>query len=166
LKAPKGIRFVSVVSSSDMERAVKHFFPSCDCLVMTAAVCDYAPVRRSRQKIKRIFRKQVLFERTPDILEAVGRAKKGRQIVVGFCLETEQLRANATQKLLAKNLDLIVASYYSGPQNPFGRNRLSVLLIDRNLKEERTPQMRKERLAAYLTGWLSKRLAERRGLKF
>ena len=136
LTPPKGIRYVPVVSAEEMRRSVFRNWPRTDALIMTAAVCDYTPVRFSRQKIKRIKQKTIRFKRTPDILKQVG-VKKGKRVTVGFALETESLLKNAKRKLKEKNLDFIVANWYAKGakgakgNNPFGTNRTSMILIDR-----------------------------------
>ena len=156
LPRPKGIRFVSVVSAGEMERAVKLYFPKHDVLIMTAAVCDYTPLQRSRQKIKRVHRKTVHFKRTGDILKSVT-AHKGNRFVVGFCLETEDLVQNAIRKLRGKRLDLMVANQYDVRHNPFGRNKASVLLIDRSLRRTVLPHFSKKQIARRLLDLISRR---------
>jgi len=130
LQALHGVRFVPVVSAEDMKKAVLRQWPKTDILIMTAAVCDYTPVRYSPQKIKRLKQKTIRFKRTSDILAAVGR-RKGNRVLVGFSLETEKVEANAVQKLRRKNLDLIVANWFNARNNPFGNRNPSMLLIGR-----------------------------------
>lgn len=163
LKPPAGVRFISVLSASEMEREVKRFFPASDVLIMTAAVCDYTPVHRKKQKIRRISQKSVLFKRTRDILASVGRERRQDQFVVGFCLETQNLRQNAVRKLREKNMDLIVANSYGGSSNPFGKNDISVLLIDRALKTNWLRGYKKSRFAHYLTRFVEKKLPVQKG---
>ena len=77
---------------------------------MAAAVCDYQPVKRQVKKIKKCSSKMNLqLKPTIDILTGLGRRKK-RQLLIGFALETENLRANALAKLKKKNLDYIVVN--------------------------------------------------------
>lgn len=130
LRPPEGIRFVSVLSALDLQRAVFRYWPRADALIMTAAVCDYTPMRYSRSKIKRIRQQSIRFKRTPDILQALGRQKENR-IAVGFSLETEAVYEHATQKMKRKKLDLIVAHWYNSKNNPFGDHRASMILMDR-----------------------------------
>jgi len=148
---PRRVHFVPVVSAHEMEQAVKREFRRCDALVMTAAVCDYTPAHRSSNKIKRIHRKSVLFRRTTDILKSVGK-HKGKRYVVGFCLETENVKRNAIRKLRSKNLDLIVTNAYGKHRHPFGRNKVAVTLIDRQLREKHVPRCDKRFLAKRLIG--------------
>ena len=73
---------------------------------MAAAVADYRPQAPAGQKIKKQ-REGLHLElvRTADILEAVAesRGRSGRpRVVVGFAAETQDLLANARDKLAAK----------------------------------------------------------------
>ncbi len=157
LTPPAGVHFVPVVSTQEMERAVKHYFPKCDALIMTAAVCDYTPARPHAQKIKRIRQKTVLFKRTNDILKSIS-SRKGKRIVIGFCLETENLRKNARRKLREKRLNYIAANIYNKSQNPFGKNAASILLIDEFLREQIFPKAGKTELARKLITVLDREL--------
>jgi len=149
LTPPKGVRYVPVVSAEEMRRSVFRNWPRADALIMTAAVCDYTPVRFSPSKIKRVNQKIIRFKRTPDILAAVGK-RKGSRMVVGFSLETESLKRNALRKLKAKNLDLIVANWYGEGNNPFGGHATSMILMDRHGIKKRFQRMSKARIAKSL----------------
>ncbi|MFA5423021.1 MAG: phosphopantothenoylcysteine decarboxylase [Phycisphaerae bacterium] len=106
-----GIDFVAVESAADMFEAVTKFFAKCDCLIMAAAVSDYAPVGAGKVKIKK-GKTQLLLKLKPtiDILKWAGKHKKAGQFVVGFALEDKELRKNAEKKLTGKNLDMIIAN--------------------------------------------------------
>ena len=160
LLSPTGVRLVSVITAKEMEQAVKTHFKKNDALIMTAAVCDYTPVHRSAQKIKRIHQRSVKFKRTSDILKAVAKNKDGRY-VIGFCLETENLEKNAIRKLREKNLDLIVANSYGSGRNPFGHREVSVLLIDKFLVKKPLSKYSKKKLANYLLTLLARNLKSR-----
>jgi phosphopantothenoylcysteine decarboxylase / phosphopantothenate---cysteine ligase len=107
--APPRVReIVPVESARDMARAVRARVSRADVVVMTAAVADYRPARRVRGKIKKgPGSLLVKLVRNPDILADLGR-RKGKRILVGFALEAARGRERAEQKLVAKNLDLIV----------------------------------------------------------
>lgn len=149
LTPPRGVGFCSVVSADQMRRAILQFWPKTDALIMTAAVCDYTPVRFSPRKIKRIKQKTIRFKRTPDILEYVGR-RKGNRVLVGFALETEAVEKNAIRKLKRKRLDLMVANWYNSTNNPFGDNRTSMILMGRRGIKKRFYRMTKARVAKAL----------------
>ena len=109
-RLPKASRIIQVETTSEMAQACFRCFPRTDCLVMAAAVCDYQPVKRQVKKIKKCSSKMNLqLKPTIDILTGLGRRKK-RQLLIGFALETENLRANALAKLKKKNLDYIVVN--------------------------------------------------------
>ena len=48
--------------------------------------------------------------KNPDILKWAGEHKQKGQVLCGFAMETENLLANARQKMQAKNCDLLVAN--------------------------------------------------------
>src|SRR3990167_1087040 len=68
LVPPKGVKFVQITSARELQKACKHYFPKNDILVMTAAVCDYAPSRVASQKIKRKKSCKLVLKQTPDIV--------------------------------------------------------------------------------------------------
>jgi phosphopantothenoylcysteine decarboxylase/phosphopantothenate--cysteine ligase len=70
------------------------------------------------------------LESTPDILKELS-AKRTSQILVGFAAETENVLENARQKLLAKNLDLIVVNDVSREGVGFDSDRNAVTIIAR-----------------------------------
>jgi len=149
LEPPRGVRFIPVLTARDMKRAIVRAWPEVDGLIMTAAVCDYTPVRFSPTKIKRIQKKTILFKRTQDILEHLGR-HKGKRLLVGFALETEAVLKNARRKLRQKNLDFVVANWYGRKHNPFGPNQASMILVARTGGLKRFPPMAKPRAARAL----------------
>lgn len=149
LKAPAGVKLISVLTAQEMKQAVLKEFAKSDALIMTAAVCDYTPVHYSKSKIKRIRQKTILFKRTDDILAEVGKQKKNK-IVMGFALETENIEQNAVHKLERKNLDFIVANWYGKGNNPFGKNRTSMTLIDRVGNRQRLNRVTKSRAGGFL----------------
>jgi phosphopantothenoylcysteine decarboxylase/phosphopantothenate--cysteine ligase len=105
-----GVEFVGVDSAAEMFAAVKKLFAKCDCLIMAAAVADYAPVKKSKGKIKKSEKDLVIkLKPTVDILKWAGRQKK-KQVVIGFALEEKDLRKSAEKKLKEKKLDMIIAN--------------------------------------------------------
>jgi phosphopantothenoylcysteine decarboxylase/phosphopantothenate--cysteine ligase len=143
LKCPAGIRIIAAESAVDMRRAVLKELPGCDVLIMAAAVCDWAPEKAARRKLKKVqgsrFKVQgpggkkrlvLRLVENPDILlEAGGRAE--RRLLIGFALETEELLKNAREKLRKKNLDAIVANRTSPARSVFGDRKADFLILDR-----------------------------------
>ncbi len=110
LQAPAGAHLIPVRSASQMKEEVLKLYPGMDIVVKAAAVSDYRPLEISPQKIKKEAGEMTLrLNRNEDILELLGKEKK-RQILVGFAAETERLLESAREKLIRKNLDLLVAN--------------------------------------------------------
>ena len=111
LREPEGANVVKVETAREMFEAVKKYFSRCDCLIMAAAVSDYTPVAPAKSKIKKSGKAITLeLKATADILKWAGAHKKKGQIVVGFALEDEALRASAEKKMRDKKLDMIIAN--------------------------------------------------------
>jgi len=141
---PEVDELARVTSAEEMFEAVAARFDTCDVFISAAAVCDYRPVCRKHQKIKKDrARLSVELERTPDILAEMAK-RKGKQILVGFCLETEDLEARARAKLSAKRLDLVVGN---APE-AVGADHLDALLIGREGRCQNLTHASKSDLAA------------------
>src|SRR5262249_56754379 len=93
-----------------MSEATMNRLDDATLVIMAAAVADYSPIRVASSKMKKKGGKLLLeLEPTRDILAAAGQRKNGR-ILVGFAAETDDILANAAQKLIGKNADLMGAN--------------------------------------------------------
>jgi phosphopantothenoylcysteine decarboxylase / phosphopantothenate---cysteine ligase len=111
LDIPKGTQAVKVESAREMFESVKSKFGGCDCLIMTAAVSDYTPVKQSRYKMKKSSGVLTLkLKPTRDILKWAGTNKRKNQTVVGFALEDRNIKNGAQRKMRDKKLDMIIAN--------------------------------------------------------
>jgi len=133
-----GLEVVEVVSAEDMRDAVLSRLDAVDVLVATAAVSDWKPAQRAKQKRKKgdpAADAPLELARTPDVLalasERVRRLKK-RPLLVGFAAETENVVENASAKLLRKGLDLVVANDVSRPDAGFAADTNTVVVVDRS----------------------------------
>jgi phosphopantothenoylcysteine decarboxylase/phosphopantothenate--cysteine ligase len=81
--------------------------------------------------------------KNPDILAAV----QGTLVKVGFAAETQDLLANARQKLASKGLHLIAANDVTAPGSGFGADTDRVTLLDREGRVEELPLLPKEEVA-------------------
>lgn len=118
--APSGVELVKVESALEMREAVLARFDGTDVAVMAAAVADYRPVRQVEQKIKKHEESLSLeLVKNPDILLEMGE-RKTRQLLIGFAAETENVEANAVDKLRHKNCDLLVANDVGAEGAGFG----------------------------------------------
>jgi phosphopantothenoylcysteine decarboxylase/phosphopantothenate--cysteine ligase len=71
-----------------------------------------------------------VLEPTHDFLVDLGRAKRPGQILVGFAAETDDVLANARDKLERKGLDLIVANDVSAPGAGFEHDTNEVVILE------------------------------------
>ena len=62
---------------------------------------------------------------------------------MGFAAESENLAANAADKVRRKSLDLIVANDITDAASGFGADTNRVILIDRELQTEELPLLTK-----------------------
>lgn len=111
LAAPPNVRVVNVETTNDMLEACLAAYGDVDIVIKAAAVADYRPRDVADQKIKKKTDDAltVVMDKNPDILKTLG-AKKEQQVLVGFAAETQNLLANAREKVVKKNLDMIVAN--------------------------------------------------------
>ena len=141
LPNPPLVRVVPVRSAQDMCDAVLAAVSDADALIMAAAVADYRPATAAEQKIKKTAADEMTIEleKTTDILATA----RGDFVRVGFSAESENLEANAADKVRRKDLDLIVANDVTEEGSGFGVDTNRVALIDRELQVERLPLLTK-----------------------
>ncbi len=151
LAPPSGVTFVPCVQAKDMKSRVMENFPTCDVLVMTAAVGDFAPEKVLKEKIKKSGDTplELKLYPTPDILQEVGRLKSD-QLLVGFAAESENIIESALGKLKRKNLDMIVANDISAPGIGFQSDFNKVTILDCHGDEESLPRLSKKEVADIL----------------
>jgi len=143
--APFGVERVSVETAGQMRDAVLDALPTADLLLMAAAVADYGPAMAAEHKIKKREGSLTLeLVPTPDILAEVARVRRPGQILVGFAAETENLLANAQEKLKRKRLDLIVAN---DARQAIGAASSQVTIIGADGRVEELPLLPKEEVA-------------------
>ena len=129
------IKVVRVESANEMyEQSVKAF-PECDGAVMCAAVADFTPADKTTVKTKR-GKENWMIELTPtqDIAATLGKMKAGKQVLVGFALETNNELANAVSKLEKKNLDFIVLNSLNDQGAGFSVDTNKITIVGKDNK--------------------------------
>jgi len=128
--ATAGIDVRRVETAAEMETAVLDVAADADVVIMAAAVADFRPKASAAQKIKKAEGvPEVLLEPTTDILAELGRRKAPGQVLVGFAAETDDVRAQAADKLRRKHLDLIVANDVTAPGVGFSHDTNAVVVL-------------------------------------
>lgn len=140
------VKVVKVESAREMLAACEEAFPESDVAVMCAAVADYAPAEVADRKIKREHSEvpEIRLVKNPDIAATLGQRKTAAQRLVGFALETDNELDNAQEKLVRKNLDMIVLNSMRDKGAGFGTdtNKISIIKgggsrLDFGLKSKR-----------------------------
>ena len=111
LSIPANVKAIKVETTNEMLEACLESYDKVDIVIKAAAVADYRPRDVAEQKIKKKTDDAltVVMDKNPDILKTLG-AKKTHQVLVGFAAETQNLLENARDKVVKKNLDMIVAN--------------------------------------------------------
>jgi phosphopantothenoylcysteine decarboxylase / phosphopantothenate---cysteine ligase len=124
------VETVRVVSAKDMFDATVSRFDECDLVIMAAAVADYKLKNVATKKLKKESTDINAIELMPtvDILKHLGSNKK-HQKLVGFALETDNELANATSKLIRKNLDMLVLNSLNDKGAGFGTDTNKVTFV-------------------------------------
>lgn len=126
---------IDVVSAEEMYNEVHKFYSKTAIAILSAAVADYKPKEVANQKIKKQTDSiSIKLVKTKDILTSLG-AQKTTQFLVGFALETTNEIENATEKLIRKNLDLIVLNSLQDKGAGFKSETNKVTIIDKSKKK-------------------------------
>jgi phosphopantothenoylcysteine decarboxylase/phosphopantothenate--cysteine ligase len=144
LAPPAGAAYMRVGTAAEMEAATRAAVAGADALIMSAAVADFRPARAATRKIKKTAESaapEIVLERTPDILAGL---RDLPIIKIGFAAETDDLLANARQKLAAKGLAMIVAN---DAVATIGARDSAATFLYADGRAEEQPQQTKEALA-------------------
>jgi len=143
-----GVEVLRVDTAAQMADAVLGRADVVDIVVMAAAVADFRPAQARGDKIKKSAGvPEVTLEPTIDILAALGADKRDGQIIVGFAAETTDVRANAAQKLQAKNVDFVVANDVAEPDAGFEHDTNRVFILGADGTEVEVPLADKRQIA-------------------
>lgn len=155
---PEGVTRLDVTSAAEMFDACVSQWPACDVGCFTAAVADFRPAERHKEKQK----KQQLaneiaisFSANADILATLAGKKTSQQKLIGFAAETSELESRALDKLRRKNLDMIVGNRVDMPGSGFGTATNKVLLLDAKGRTESWPLLPKPEIAWRIWDWLA-----------
>ena len=131
------LRKIDINSAEEMFEAVKSEWHDSTIGIFSAAVADYRPKNRGTEKIKKKSDELTIeLIKNPDILKWAGANKGKNQTLIGFALETQNMKENASVKLVAKNLNIIVMNSLKDKGAGFGHetNKISILDNHNNYK--------------------------------
>jgi phosphopantothenoylcysteine decarboxylase/phosphopantothenate--cysteine ligase len=143
-----GMDVVKVETTLEMQSALRSHFPSCNILVMSAAVADARPLQVSDQKIKKSSLESIELQHNPDLLAELS-PNKGDRILVGFAAETREHLQEARRKLESKGLDVIYVNDVSGGAI-FGQDTTMGTILLRNDADIAIKEVSKDALSNVL----------------
>ena len=143
-----GMDVIKVETTLEMQSALQTNFPSCNILVMSAAVADARPLQVSEQKIKKSALESIELQQNPDLLAELS-PNKGDRILVGFAAETKEHLQEARRKLEAKGLDVIYVNDVSGGAI-FGQDTTMGTILLRNEADIAMKEVSKDALSNVL----------------
>jgi phosphopantothenoylcysteine decarboxylase/phosphopantothenate--cysteine ligase len=147
LPLPQAEKIIKVRTAKEMYKAVMSNYKNANIIIKAAAVADYRPKVSAVEKIKKNQKTLSLeLERNPDIIAEIGK-NKGKRVLVGFAMETQNLLANARGKLKKKNMDLIVANNLREEGSGFRTDTNIITMIDREGRTESFAKMTKSEAA-------------------
>jgi phosphopantothenoylcysteine decarboxylase/phosphopantothenate--cysteine ligase len=162
LPDPPGVTVIHVESARDMLKGVENALPV-DVAIFAAAVADWRVANAGEQKIKKkpgAATPELALTENPDILSTIAHRGSGRPpLVIGFAAETENVVANARDKLARKGCDWILANDVSPATGIMGGDMNTIQLVSASGVESWPPQS-KEAVAATLIERVAKALAE------
>jgi phosphopantothenoylcysteine decarboxylase / phosphopantothenate---cysteine ligase len=154
LRDPPGVSVIHVESARDMLRAVENALPT-DVAIFAAAVADWRLANAGEQKLKKKAGQaapELALTENPDILSTIAHRKTQRpRLVIGFAAETENVAANAGDKLKRKGCDWILANDVSPQTGIMGGDSNTIELVTADGVEPWPPQS-KEDVAKMLIG--------------
>lgn len=150
LPRPMFMEVVEIETAAEMFESIKKVYQEQDIIIKSAAVADYKPTTIASEKIKKKEGDMSIpLERTTDILGFLGQEKREGQFLCGFSMETQNMLENSKQKLIKKNLDMIVANNLKQTGAGFGTDTNIVTLITKDSVKE-LPIVSKDEVAKEL----------------
>ncbi len=157
-----GVEMIKVLSAKQMHDEIISRSKDFDIIIKAAAVSDYAPTCYSDNKIKKgESDMEIALVKNPDILSELGKKKSASQVIVGFCMETQELLKNAKEKLERKNCDFIVANNLFDEGAGFGTDTNTVTILDDTGAQMSPENMSKDDLAHIILDMAKKRYDEK-----
>jgi phosphopantothenoylcysteine decarboxylase/phosphopantothenate--cysteine ligase len=151
------LKLIAIQSAEEMFTEVQKEWKDSTVGIFSAAVADYRPEVVADQKIKKKDDSLTLtLVKNPDILSWAGVNKSGKQVLVGFALETTNAIENGKEKLSRKNLDLIVVNTLEDEGAGFGHDTNKISIIDNHNKITRFELMTKSQTAIEIVDYLKK----------
>lgn len=145
---PYGASVIHVTTADEMYEAMTVRAAESDIIIGAAAVADYKVANCQHTKIKR-GNSEIILHLTPnrDIIASIAKAKKHGQIVVGFAAETDSPIEHGQEKLLEKQLDLLIVNTIGGASCAVGSDLVQAWILGPGQSPEMFSSISKDHLA-------------------
>jgi len=162
VKIPHDCTCTRVVSADEMLSAATHLHNDFDIFVGAAAVSDFKFNQIYSDKLKKENFPQALnITLNADILHTMSKLKNNNQLICGFALETGSIIEKARQKLITKNLDLVVVNDVSEKDAAFDSPLNHVWIITADGREEEIALQSKNKVAAHIVKHIARLFYEK-----
>ncbi|HIJ59483.1 MAG TPA: bifunctional phosphopantothenoylcysteine decarboxylase/phosphopantothenate--cysteine ligase CoaBC [Nitrospirae bacterium] len=157
LKNPYGIKPIFVETSAEMCESVLRFSKDATIIIMSAAVSDFAPIKKEPSKIEKRDKLTLSLSKTTDILKELSKLNN-KSLKVGFAAQTGFEIKKARQKLIEKGLDIIVLNDVTEQGCGFDVDTNRVALLSNNEEDDKElPFMSKEEMCEHLFDYIIER---------
>jgi phosphopantothenoylcysteine decarboxylase/phosphopantothenate--cysteine ligase len=149
LRAPAEVRVRRACTAAELQAICEQEFPTCDILLMAAAVADFRPLDPAAGKIKKQGRERLAIEleRTADVIGGLAARRRPEQTLVAFAAEHGPGALDlARVKLSAKGVDAIVVNDISRTDIGFDSASNEVTILT-DTHAEQVPLASKDRVA-------------------
>jgi phosphopantothenoylcysteine decarboxylase/phosphopantothenate--cysteine ligase len=152
---PDAAKTIRVMTTLEMMDVAAKVFHKADGLIGAAAPCDYMPRKVEDSKMSKTGQPlQLELIETPDIVATLGASKRPDQWVVGFALETDDVRFRSIVKMSKKCCDMIVSNRADAMNAD--DNSVEIIFKDGQLLEQIDGP--KLDVARVILSWIAKRL--------
>eukprot|EP01029_Cantina_marsupialis_P005726 TRINITY_DN16237_c0_g1_i1.p1 TRINITY_DN16237_c0_g1~~TRINITY_DN16237_c0_g1_i1.p1 ORF type:complete len:563 (-),score=128.44 TRINITY_DN16237_c0_g1_i1:448-2136(-) len=158
LESPAGVKTINTRSALDMLHACEKTLPA-DVIICAAAVADWRPVHLPEHKIKKDKTgapPMLKLIENPDILRTISDCACRPKLCVGFAAETTNIVDHASDKLLRKGCDWILANDVSPASGTFGGDSNTIHFITSRGQEDWPTSSKKgvaNKLAMNISNW-------------
>ncbi len=138
-----------VTTTEELLKVTKSAFKESDILIMAAAPVDFKTKEPGKKKIKKMSTFNLPLVSAPDVIKSI-KNYKGRRVIVGFALQTEDLEKNALKKMKEKGMDIVVANN----EKNIGADKASAILMDKYGRKKRIVRKDKKEIAKQILEFL------------
>lgn len=172
LPVPSGAKVRSIISTRELERAMREEARDADVVIMAAAVSDFRPAEVAESKMKKGLADDALstlhLVENPDVLKGLVAARARAElpaecVIVGFAAETGDADKSALEyaqeKFARKGCDVLMANEV-GRDKTFGQKSNEGWILGSGVEPQRVEHGSKQVVAAQILAAVNEMLRE------